>query len=422
MNVRVTGGNRISGAITVPPSKAETHRALIASLLTKGECRVLNPSICDDTIATRRAVMALGANVVENEDGWVVCGPTSLRKPLGPIYCGESGATLRFMGPIVALAPGLTVLRMGQSLRRRPIKPIVESLHQLGVKSRFDENLGILVVEGGGIQGGRLTIPGNISSQFISGLLFALPLGLRDSEIKITSRLESKGYVDLTIQTLLKHQVKVSEGSSGYVVPGNQEYLPYNHVIQGDYSSAAFLLAAAIATGSTLHLKGLSVDSLQPDRAIIRVLQDMGAKVLVGHDWVEIRNASLSGIRISAAQIPDLVPVCAVLGCLASGVTEIVDASRLRLKESDRLMVLESELTRMGANVRSTNDSLYVRQSSLHGAEVDSHGDHRIVMALTIAALAARGTTKIHGADCVKKSYPGFFSDLVAIGAEIHVE
>jgi 3-phosphoshikimate 1-carboxyvinyltransferase len=311
---------------------------------------------------------------------------------------------------------------MGQSLRRRPIKPIVESLHQLGVKSRFDENLGILVVEGGGIQGGRLTIPGNISSQFISGLLFALPLGLRDSEIAITSRLESKGYVDLTIQTLLKHQVKVSEGSSGYVVPGNQEYLPYNHVIQGDYSSAAFLLAAAIATGSTLHLKGLSVDSLQPDRAIIRVLQDMGAKVLVGHDWVEIRNASLSGIRISAAQIPDLVPVCAVLGCLASGVTEIVDASRLRLKESDRLMVLESELTRMGANVRSTNDSLYVRQSSLHGAEVDSHGDHRIVMALTIAALAARGTTKIHGADCVKKSYPGFFSDLVAIGAEIHVE
>jgi 3-phosphoshikimate 1-carboxyvinyltransferase len=415
---------RLSGEVYAPPSKAYTQRMAIAALLSNGASKISNPLISDDTLAALRAVTAFGAEVKIQESCWTIEGATPLKTPESPIDCGESGATLRFMIPVAALAPAFSIFNMGPSLKRRPLIPFLQSLKQLGVDSKFPQNKenSSVRIQGGGIKGGKTTIRGDISSQFISGLMFACPMASEDTQISLTTPVESKRYVQMTIEILNKHGVKVftSKDFEQLQIPSKQTYSPHNHEVLGDFSSAAFLLAAAAITSSKVKVKNLNSNTGQGDKAILDILEKTGIKIRVANTNIEVYGKLLNAVNVDAKDIPDLVPVCAALGCYLSGTSRIYNAKRLRYKESDRLSSLYTELSKMGAKIMIDKEGLIIEgPCTMHGAIIDPHNDHRIAMACAIAALGASGETKIQNSQCIQKSYPTFFNDLVSLGADI---
>jgi 3-phosphoshikimate 1-carboxyvinyltransferase len=422
MDVTVENTDHLDGVVSAPPSKAYTHRMLIAASLSNGTSKIFNPLISDDTQATLEAVKALGAETELHENYWTIHGQETLKTPDQPIDCRESGSTLRFMIPVAALAPGHSTFLFGASFERRPVAPLLESLKELGVESTIQRNNSSVMVRGGGIRGGKTSIRGDISSQFISGLLFACPKANEDTEIAVTTKLESKGYVEMTFEVLVEHGLEgaVNPELSCLWIPANQSYRPCDHTVPGDFSSAAFLLAAAAVTSSRVTVKNLEYQTAQGDRAIVSILEEMGAAVKIRDNSVEVDGGQLVGVDIDAKDIPDLVPVCAVLACYAEGRSEIYNAKRLRYKESDRLDSISTELKKMGADIIVNEDGLTINGSSgLHGATIDPHNDHRIAMACAVAALGAVGETKIQNVECINKSYPQFFSDLRVLGANV---
>ncbi|MCW4009897.1 MAG: 3-phosphoshikimate 1-carboxyvinyltransferase [Candidatus Bathyarchaeota archaeon] len=417
---------KLKGAVYAPPSKAYTQRMLIAAALSNGASKVLNPLISEDTQATLRSVEALGAKVQATEDCWIVQGTNHIKGAEDPIDCGNSGATLRFMVPVAALAPQPSTFLLGAGLAKRPVEPLLTSLKQLGAQAEVQQVNGRtqVRVEGGGIRGGKATMPGDVSSQFVSGLMFACPLAEADTQLTLTSTLESKSYVLMTENVLVKHGVKVgiSEDFSKVKISANQAYQPLEGGVPGDFSSAAFLLAAAAITESEVAVKNLDYGSVQGDKAILRILKQMGVDATVCENQIEIAGTGelLSAVDVDASDIPDLVPVCTALACCAKGTSRIHDAERLRLKESDRLNSLYVELSKMGADIAMDEGSLTVNgPCRLHGAVIDSHNDHRIAMACAVAALRADGETVIQNAECVRKSYPQFFTDLGSLGVDL---
>ncbi len=308
------------------------------------------------------------------------------------------------------------------------MEPLLTVLRQLGVRchSARDDGRPPVIVFGGGIKGGEASIRGDVSSQFISGLLFASPKARSDTEIALTTKLESKPYVEMTLDVLGHHGVKAeaSDDFRRFSVPAKQAYKPFNHVVPGDYSSAAFLLAAAAVTNSHVKVTNLQRETLQGDRMIVKILDEMGVQLDVGGDYVEVRGVKqkLKRIEVDVRDTPDLAPVCAVLACLSHGKSVINGARRLRLKESDRIVSISEELRKMGGKIEEAEDKLMIEGTGkLQGAELNSHNDHRIAMACAVAALRAEGTTLIHGIECVKKSYPNFVEDLRSLGGEAHV-
>ncbi len=425
MEVVVGSTRHLEGAISAPSSKAYTHRMLIAALLSKGTSKISNPLDSDDTQATSRAIEALGAITEVKEKRWTIHGQEALKTPGDPIDCRESGSTLRFMIPVAALAPGPSTFLLGSSLEKRPVAPLLETLKQLGAESALQQRKdgSFVKVRGGGINGGKTSIRGDISSQFISGLLFACPKAKEDTEITLTTKLESKGYIQMTMEVLAKHGIKATATSdfSRLWIPSNQNYNPRNHTVPGDFSSAAFLLAAAAITSSRITVKNLDYQTMQGDKAILDILEKMGSTVKVGAKFVEVEGRQLTVVDIDAKDIPDLVPVCTVLACYAKGTSEIYNAKRLRYKESDRLGSLYAELKKMGADIVMKEDGLTIKgPCAMHGATVDPHNDHRIAMACVVAALGARGKTKIQNSECINKSYPRFFDDLRSLGVNVH--
>ena len=419
------GASSLSGVVEAPSSKAFTHRVVIAASLSDGESRIRRPLVCDDTEATVNAVRAYGAKVEEREAEWIVCGSSKLEMTKDVIDCGESAATMRFVTPIAAHPSGVTKLTGGESLRKRPMEPLLVALRQLGVVCYSLDGSGRppLVVHGGGIRGGTASIPGDISSQFISGLLFASPFAKGDVEIQLSTTLESRSYVEMTLEVLKDHRVAVrsSPDMREFFILHNQNLAPFSRVIPGDYSSAAFLLAAAAVTSSKVRVLNLEKRSLQGDRAIVEILKQMGADLKVRDGCVELKGTgSLEAVQVDARDIPDLAPVCAVLGCYANGRTVIRNARRLRMKESDRIESLVTELNRMAAKVTTSGDDIVVEgPCKLRGTTINSHHDHRIAMACSVAALGADGETEIQNADCVSKSYPSFYKDLRSLGGNI---
>ena len=422
MDVTVENTDHLNGVVSAPPSKAYTHRMLIAASLSNGTSKIFNPLVSDDTQATLEAVKALGAKTELHENYWTIHGQETLKTPDQPIDCRESGSTLRFMIPVAALAPGHSTFLFGASFEQRPVAPLLESLKELGVEFDIQRNNSSVMVHGGGIRGGKTSIRGDISSQFISGLLFACPKANEDTEIAVTTTLESKGYVEMTFEVLVEHGLEgaVNPELSRLWIPSNQSYRPCDHAVPGDFSSAAFLLAAAAVTSSRVTVKNLEYQTAQGDRAILGILDEMGATVKTRDNSVDVEGGMLVGVDIDAKDTPDLVPVCAVLACYAEGRSEIYNAKRLRYKESDRLDSISTELKKMGADIVVNEDGLTINGSSgLHGATIDPHNDHRIAMACTVAALGAVGETKIQNVECINKSYPQFFSDLRVLGANV---
>jgi 3-phosphoshikimate 1-carboxyvinyltransferase len=421
----IKGGASLYGSVRAPSSKAHTHRAIIASSLSDGYSEVKNALICDDTLATINACMRLGAEIKHVAEGtFRILGSPKPKAPDDVIDCRGSGSTIRFITPICALTNGISILTGDESLRRRPMGPLLNALKQIGVRCYSARMNGYppIIIFGGGIRGGEAHIRGDISSQFISGLLFAAPMAQHDTTIILSTPLESKPYVEITLDTLNKHSILVETDFNIFHVPSVQKYKPCNHIIEGDYSSAAFLLAAAAITDSHIRIENLLRDTLQGDRLIIDILRSIGVHIDVGGNFVEVKGSDdyLKTLDVDLRDNPDLVPVCVVFASAASGKSTIRGIRRLRFKESNRIEALFSELSKMGVKMNITGDSIEIYGGGkLRGAEIDPHGDHRIAMACTVAALKASGETFIRNAECINKSYPNFVRDMNLLGVEI---
>ena len=425
-NVIIKKTEKLSGEISAPPSKSFTQRILIAAALSNGISKISNPLQSEDTQATLRAIKALGANVVVAEDYWTVTGANPLTNAKEPIDCGESGATLRFIVPVAALAPDPSTLTFSGALERRPIEPLIKSLADLGANVHIKKlnNKDAILVEGGGILGGETSIAGDVSSQFISGLMFACPMAKVDTDITVNTPLESIDYVKMTWDVLAKHEIRIEVHDNYKLIhiPANQTYKSLDSRVPGDFSSAAFLLAASAITNSTVQINNLEYGSPQGDKAILGILKQMGVVGKVCDNSVMINGTGnlLEPLNVDAKNIPDLVPICTALACYAKGTSKIIGAQRLKLKESDRLKSLHLEFRKMGASIKIDADSITVEgPCSLHSAVINPHNDHRIAMACAVAALGAKSQITIQNAQCVRKSYPQFFTHLKQLGAEI---
>lgn len=407
----------IAGTIAAPPSKSAAHRALVcAALAGGGQVSGVAPSA--DMRATLLAAAALGAHVRQEGDTVTVL---DRRAPAGAVTvdCLESGSTLRFFLPVFA-ALGIPATFTGQGrLPRRPLGVYGDCLPAHGARLSGADGLPLTVE--GRLTGGVYRLPGDVSSQFISGLLFALPLCAADSDIVLTTPLESAAYINLTIAALTRAGVTVSRTPQGWHVPGGQRYRPAAVAVEGDWSQAAFPLAMG-ALGGRVTVTGLDPASVQGDRAVVGLLRGFGAPVTVEGGCITCEKAPLHGQRIDAAQIPDLVPILAVLGALAQGETQIENAGRLRLKESDRLAAMADCLTQLGARVVEGPEALRLTGTPmLTGGRVPGYNDHRIVMSLAAACTACRGPLEITDADSVRKSWPDFFAAYRALGGIANV-
>lgn len=402
--------------MTAPPSKSYTHRAVIAAALSKGVSHLSSPLYCDDTIATLRGCCSLGAKAQRHVERLTVVGSTPLTAPEKAIDCGDSASTLRFLTAVATLADGKTVLTGSERLRTRPVGPLVEALKQLGVDCDSEGNHPPVTITGK-LNGGNASLPGNISSQFLTGLLLACPNAPDDTTIILTTPLESRPYVTLTTSVIQKHgiSIKTTRDQHVFEIPGNQRYRPSPHVIPGDFSSAAFLMVAAAVTQSHVVIENLAID--QPDKEIITIMRKMGVRIRHHNGRVEILGGHLTGTQLDARDTPDLVPPCAVLAACSEGETRIWGAERLRIKESDRLSALTLELRKLGVRIWEHEDGLTIRgPGTLQGTRVNSHSDHRIAMACTIVGLKAEGQTEVIHGECVDKSYPEFYQDLNRLG------
>jgi 3-phosphoshikimate 1-carboxyvinyltransferase len=426
VNVIVKPTSNLQGVLTAPSSKSYTQRMLIAAALSEGSGRVIDPLLSEDTQATFRAITAFGAQVHQDKDQWIVQSTGKIKAAPGVVDVGESGATLRFMIPIAALASGPSSFLLSNSLERRPIEPLLSSLKMLNIEAytKQIENRHVIVVEGQGIAGGKTSLPGDVSSQFVSGLMFACPMAKADTEIQVTTPIESKDYVEMTQKVLAQHHIKmqINDDYSHIHIPGRQAFKQVNSKVPGDFSSAAFLLAAAAITSSNVKINNLNYYMPQGDSAILGILKQMGVNMKVYEHSVDVQGTEslLKAVDIDVKNIPDLVPICAVLACYADGESKIFNAQRLRFKESDRLATVHEELTKMGALINMDESSLTIKgPCKLYGTTINPHNDHRIAMSCTVAALQAKGETTVENAECIRKSYPSFYTDLASIGAEI---
>lgn len=412
----------LAGTVRVPSSKSMTHREIIAAALAKGETEVTGVTWSEDIEATVRILSLFGAAIEKKEgkDGMTFSIRGGLAKQEGLLHAdaGESGSTLRFLIPL-GLSSGNHVVYTGRGrLSERPLTPYYAMFDRKQISYHTQGGLPLEVQ--GILPGGAYELPGDVSSQFFTGLLFALPLADEDSTLRSTTPLESKSYVDMTLDTLARHGITIREKEEGlYEIPGRQRYQTGTFAVEGDYSQAAFWLTAALA-GGTLALTGLSDTSLQGDRAIVTLLKDMGGSIEKKEGRLLAEKSSLHGITMDAENVPDLVPAFAALAAVSEGVTEIIHAGRVRLKECDRLHAMAVELTKLGAEVEEKPEGLVIRgKPVLSGGTVSSWNDHRIAMALASITPKLTGSLTIEGAESVKKSYPRFWEDFRKVGGKV---
>ncbi|MCX6321084.1 MAG: 3-phosphoshikimate 1-carboxyvinyltransferase [Bacteroidia bacterium] len=406
----------IKGQIKAPASKSMTQRSIAAALLANGQSIIHNPSYCDDSLAAMSIAVGLGARVEPKADELKINGSGVLKEP--KLNCGESGLAIRMFSPIAALYPAEITMVGANSLKKRPMFMIEEALNQLGVKCRSSDGFLPLTIQGP-IVGGYCEIDGSVSSQLLTGLLMALPLAARDSEIKVNN-LKSKPYIDMTIQILKSFGITVhNTGYTLFQIPGNQKYIPHNYTVEADWSGGAFLLVAGAVNGQ-ITVQGLRTDSMQSDMAIINALGKAGAQMKISENQIEISKSDLKAFEFDATESPDLFPPLVALASYSDGVSTIKGVSRLIYKESDRATALKEEFGKMNVRIEIKDDLMSVTGGRPQSARVESHDDHRIAMAIAVASLGATGRVYIRDSQCVAKSYPGFFDDLRHLGALVH--
>ena len=417
--------SKLKGSVKIPPSKSMAHRAIICAALSDGICRIDNIDYSDDIIATINAMNSLGATIEKHDDYIEVVG---IYKNINKIKrnriidCNESGSTLRFLVPISLLFKGSNKFIGKGNLGKRPLTTYYNIFNDQGIKYSYEENNLNLVVDGE-LKPGVFEVEGNISSQFITGLLFALPLLNGDSKITITKEMESKGYIDLTLKAISDFGIEIINNNySEFIIKGNQKYNARNYRVEGDYSQAAFFLCAD-GLGNNVVCRDLDLNSLQGDKEIIDILERMN--VVFNTNEIGLSgevNGELISTVIDGSQCPDIIPVLSAVSALSKGTTEIINAGRLRIKECDRLSAVTSELKKLGAQIIEKEDGLVITgvEKLQGGVEVWSHKDHRIAMTLAIASTMCKKPIIIKDYECVAKSYPSFFEDFKALGGNIH--
>lgn len=410
----------LSGKIKAISSKSHAHRVLICSALanepTKINCNVLSK----DITATLECLKMLGADI-KTEENTIFVNPQKINDK-AEIDCGESGSTLRFLLPLVSALGIDTTINAHGRLPERPLSPLKEELEKKGVVFQKDNEYPLHIT--GNLQSGDFELAGNISSQFVSGLLFALPLLKGDSKIRLIPPVESKPYIDMTVATLRDFGILIEETENTYIIKGNQKYIsPKEITIEGDWSNSAFFLCAGALSKDGVTVSGIDTNSTQGDKKILDILKRMGASVEVNNDEITVKKNKLMGTMVNGGDIPDLVPVVSVMGAMCDkGVTHIVNASRLRLKESDRIATTESLLSKVGAAVSETDDGLVIwGENDLIGGRVEGANDHRIVMSAAIFSSLCALPVDIVGAEAVSKSYPHFFEDFNSLGGKANV-
>lgn len=401
MNIKITPA-RLNGKVKIPASKSIAHRMIICASLA-GNSEISGINFSKDIYATVQAMNALGATIYSNNNSVDI--PDLISPPeKAVIDCNESGSTLRFIIP-VACALGVETEFHGRGrLPQRPIDIYIRELSRHGIK--FDYNNTMPFTVSGRLTSGTYKIEGNVSSQFITGLLLALPLVDGNSEIILTSPLESRPYVDITIDVMKKYGIEIQENENGFSVKGNQKYTPHYDTVEGDFSQSAFFYVAN-ALGSSVTLENLNPESVQGDKKILEIISDIKQNGFV---------------KVDCSDIPDLVPIIAVLASFGDGESVIYNAERLKIKESNRLETTASLINNIGGNAEVTADGLVIRPTgNMHGGTVDSAGDHRIAMAGAIAGTKTSGEVIIRGAEAVEKSYPDFFKDYENLGGIVNV-
>ncbi len=407
----------IQGKVAAPPSKSYTLRGLMCSALAAGSSRLAHPLDCDDTTAARNALRQIGVGIEQQNGSWVVKGGR-FHQPAADLFCGESAGTLRFMAALCALAPGVCRLTAAPSLARRPIMPLLEALNSLGIKCSATSGSTPITIEGGRVRGGTVELPGHISSQYVTALLLIAPCATEGLTIRLTSPLESRPYVMMTLDCMKEFGIEVSHPEDmSFFQTGPQPYRTAEYTVEGDWSSASYLLALG-AAGGDIEVTNLAAGSRQADRDLWTMLNRMGAEISAGESCLRVKQSRLKAFHADLTDCIDLLPTIAVLAALANGESELTGVKRARLKESDRIAAVRAGMERMGIAIREEEDRISIKGAQPHGAAIDSMGDHRIAMAFSILGIVA-GDTVIEGAECVSKTYPAYWDVLKGLGAKV---
>ena len=413
--------SQCSGEINIPPSKSMAHRAIICASLSNGKSIIDNIAYSDDILATIQGMKSLGAKIKKNNNMLEIEGISDFSQINNlTIDCNESGSTLRFFIPIFSLTNKKITFKGKNRLLQRPQK-IYEKIFKEQNFYYFQDDQKIEIY--GSIKAGTYTIDGNISSQFISGLLFTLPLLSKDSTIKINPPFESKSYIDLTLDMLKTFGIEAKFIDDLTIfIPGNQKYLPTNYTVEGDFSQLAFF-AVLGSLNNSITCKGLKLDSKQGDKEIIEIIKKCNLKVEEIENGYRFFKGIPQNTNINLENCPDLGPILTVLSACGNGDFKIYNAQRLRLKESDRIEAMEMELKKLGVTISSDNNNIYITGDDNYNScnEVFGHKDHRIVMSLAIMATLLDKPLTIEGAEAINKSYPSFFNDLSSLGIKMEI-
>lgn len=422
MDLIVQKSSKISGIVKAPPSKSYTHRGVIIASLASGKSFLNDPLSSEDTFASLKACEYFGSTIQNLNDQWAVYGTGgNLKTPNDVIDVRNSGTTLRIMTSVAGLASDYSVFTGDDSLRTRPMQDLLDALTPLGVAAVSSRNNGRPpIIIKGGFRGGKSSILGNVSSQFISSIIIAGALAEETVELKVTGEFISKPYVDMTRDVMEKFGVNVDYNSSERIFTVKpQEYQATEYTVEGDYSSASYLVGAAAILDGELTIKNLFKDSKQGDKLILDIISQMGADVKVKDDYVTVRgDGELNGIDIDLHDAPDLLPTVSALGALAKGTTEISGVEHARFKETDRINTCAQELAKLNVAVKEKSDGLVIK-GGVQSGTVKSHGDHRLVMALSLIGLKVG--VKIQNAEVHDVSFPNYPSVMTDLGCNMQM-
>ena len=410
----------LDGIISIPGSKSHTIRALVIALLSKGKSVIREPLESSDTLSCLDMIKSLGAKVEKKSRLWEVTGVGSkIFIPDNVIDIGNSGTSLYIGMGVAALIDGTTIFTGDHQIRNRPTDSLLHCINDLGGKAYSTRNNGKPpVIISGRITGGRTSVEA-VTSQYLSALLLAAPLASGETTIDVPL-LNEKPYVTMTLNWMQKQNISFTNNNyESFIIPGNQSYKGFDEYIAADFSSATFFLVAAAISGKNVILKGLDFNDTQGDKEVVTILQKMGADITIHEKEIQIKGGELTGGVFDLNAIPDALPALSVAGCFANGTTELINVPQARLKETDRIAVMNQELAKMGANIQEKTDGLVIKKSNLKGCNVHGHYDHRVVMSLSVAGLFANGTTTIDTAESVAITFPNFVSLMNSLGANI---
>lgn len=412
----------VSGNVTIPGSKSHTIRSLFIAALSDGDSVIRSPLISGDALSAVNILRALGASIEVTGDAFNVKGFGGT--PIVPediVNVGNSGTSLRFASVTAALTEGFTVFTGDYQIRRRPMGPLIEAINKLGGQAFSTRGTGTApVIVGGRIKGGIADLD-SVTSQYLSALLVNAPLFEKDTQINIL-RLNEVPYAEMTLWWLDKQNIAYQNDDFRTIkINGGQKYKAFQTTIPGDFSSATFFAVQAAVSGNRITMKNLDMTDPQGDKRVLAILESMGAGVEYHKDAVSVEGRYLRGIEIDMNSIPDALPAIAVAGCFASGETRLLNVPQARLKETDRISVMCTELRKMGADIEELPDGLIIRESKLKGCVVNGHDDHRVVMALAVAGLNTEGDTVIETAEAMKVTFPKFADYMCTCGADMEL-